>query len=49
MKNDTKFFNYNISYKSFDAKFLHSNFNKTDEFIRVYNETRFLVLFGSEK
>ena len=40
---------YNISYKSFDAKFLHSNFNKTDEFIRVYNETRFLVLFGSEK
>ena len=41
---------FNISYKTFiGAKPLRIRFNKVDEFIRVYNGTRYLVLFGSEK
>ena len=28
---------------------LRIRFDKTDEFIRVYDETRYLVLFGPEK
>ena len=31
------------------AKPLHIMFNKVDEFIRVYDGTRYLVLFGPEK
>ena len=38
----------NISYKSLIAKPLGIGFNKIDEFIRVYDETRYFVLFGSE-
>ena len=38
----------NISYKTLiDAKPLHVRFNKTDGFIRVYDEKRYLLLFGS--
>ena len=43
-------FVYNILYKSLiDSKLLCIRFNKIDGFIRVYNGTRYLVLFGSEK
>ena len=41
---------YNISYKSLiDSTPLHIRFDKIDGFIRVYDGTRYLVLFGSEK
>ena len=41
---------YNISYKSLiDSKHLSITFNKIDGFVRVYDGTRYLVLFGSEK
>ena len=41
---------YNISYKTLlDAKPLQIRFNKIDWIIRVYDGTRYLVLFGSEK
>ena len=41
---------YNISYKGFiDSKPLHIRFDRVDGFIKVYNGTRYLVLFGSEK
>ena len=41
---------YNNSYKSLiSAKPLHVRFDKIDGFIRVYDETRYLVLLGSEK
>ena len=40
----------NISYKNFiGAKRLRIGFDKIDGLIRVYDETRYLVLFGSEK
>ena len=32
-----------------DAKHLLISFDKIDRFIRVYDGTRYLVLFGSEK
>ena len=41
---------YNISYKTLvDAKPLCIMFDKIDVFIRVYDGTIYLVLFGSEK
>ena len=41
---------YNISYKSLiNSKSFRIRFNKTYGFIRVYDATRYLVLFGSEK
>ena len=41
---------YNISYKCLIGyKPLHIRFNKIDGFIGVYDGTRYLVLFGSEK
>ena len=41
---------YNISYKSLIySKPLRIRFNKIDGFIRVYDGTRYLVLFESEK
>ena len=42
---------YNISYKSLidSNKPLHIRFDKTDGFIKVYDGTRYLVLFGIEK
>ena len=41
---------YNISHKTFiGAKPLSIRFDKVNEFIRVYDGTRYLVLFGSEK
>ena len=41
---------YNISYKSLsDHKPLRIRVDKIDVFIRVYDGTRYLVLFGSEK
>ena len=42
-----KFLVYNISYKSLiDAKPLHIMLDKIDGFIRVYDWTRYLVLFS---
>ena len=41
---------YNISYKtSIGAKPMCVRFDKVHRFIRVYDGTRYLVLFGSEK
>ena len=41
---------YNISYKILiNSKPLRIRFNKIDELIKVYDGTRYLVLFGSEK
>ena len=41
---------HNISYKSLiDDKPLRTRFDKIDGFIRVYDLTRYSVLFGSEK
>ena len=41
---------YNISYKPFvGPKYLHITFDKTDGFIRIYDGTKYLVLFSFEK
>ena len=41
---------YNISYKTLiRAKPLYIRFDKTDGYTRVYDGTRYLVLFGAEK
>ena len=41
---------YNISHKNLvAAKTFRIRFDKIDVFIRVYDGTRYLVLFGSEK
>ena len=40
---------YNISYKYLNAKSLPIRCDKIDGFIRDYDGTRYLVLFGSEK
>ena len=41
---------YNISCKNLiDAELLHITFDKVNVFIRVFDETRCLVLFGLEK
>ena len=41
---------YNILYKNLiDSKSLRIRFDKIDGIIRVYDGTRYLVLFGSEK
>ena len=41
---------YNVSYKSLiDSKSLRTRFYKQDGFIRVYDGTRYLALFGIEK
>ena len=49
MKNHAVFFVYNISYKILTgAKLLCVRFNKVDRFIRGYDGTRFLTLFGLE-
>ena len=41
---------HNISYKILiGAKPLRTRFNKIDRFIRVYNETTYLILFGPKK
>ena len=41
---------YNISHKNWvAAKTFRIRFDKIDGFIRVYDGTRYLVLFGSEK
>ena len=39
---------YNISCKNLIAKPLGIRFNKIDEFVRVYDEAWYFVLFGSE-
>ena len=49
MKSYTKMFQF-VSYKTLiDAKPWRVRFCKTDRFIKVYDATRCLVLFGSEK
>ena len=41
---------YNITYRTLIGdKRLHIGFDKIDGFIRVYDGTRYLVLFGGEK
>ena len=41
---------YNISYKTLiGPKPLHIRFDKVDGFIRIYDGTTYLTLFGSEK
>ena len=41
---------YNIPHKFLtDSKSFQIRFDKIDGFIRVYDETRYLVLFGPEK
>ena len=41
---------YNISYKNLiDSNSLCIRFDKIDRFIRIYDGTRYLILFGSEK
>ena len=41
---------YDISYKTLiDSKLLRIRFDKINEFIRTYDGTRYLTLFGSEK
>ena len=41
---------YGISWKSLNsAKALHIMFDKVNRFIRDYNGTKYLALFGSEK
>ena len=41
---------YDILYKTLiDSKPLQIRFTKIDEFIRIYDGTRYLTLFGSEK
>ena len=51
MRNHTKIFKFiTIHTKTLvDAKLLCSRFNKIKGFIRVYDGTRHLLLFGSEK
>ena len=49
-KSNENFLVCNISYKNLIAvNLLHIRFDKTDEFIRVYYGTRYLVLFECEK
>ena len=41
---------YNISYKALiDPKPLRTRFDQIDGFIRIYDGTRYLTLFGSKK
>ena len=41
---------YNISYKRLiDSNSLRIRFDKIDRFIRIYDGTRYLILFGSER
>ena len=46
MKNHIKIFWFIAFHMKFGAKPLHIRFNKIGGFIRVYNGTRYLVLFG---
>ena len=49
-KSYKKFLVYDISYKTLiGTKPLRIRFNKVDGFIRIYDSTRYLVLFGPEK
>ena len=44
------YFDYDISFKTLiDPKSLRIRFDKIDGFIRIYDGTRYLTLFGSEK
>ena len=48
-KSHKNIFIYDISYKKLiDSKPLRIRFDKIDGFIRIYNGTRYLTLFGSE-
>ena len=41
---------YEISYKNLiGSNIFRIRFNKTDGFFRIYDETKYLTLFGSEK
>ena len=41
---------YNVSYKYLiNAKHLRIRFDKIERFIRIYDGTRYLILFGAEK
>ena len=49
MKNHSKIFYKMLCRTLIVPKQLHISFDKIDGFIRVYNGTRYLVLFGPEK
>ena len=54
ISSDEKFYEsifiYNVLYKALiGAKPLRIRFDKVDEFIRVYDRTRYLALFGPEE
>ena len=45
-----KYFDFDISYKTLiDPKPLRIRFNKIDGFLRIFDGTRYLTLFGCEK
>ena len=49
-KSQENIFIYDISYKTLiDPKPLRIRFDEIDGFIRIYDRTRYLTLFGSEK
>ena len=49
-KSCEKFLVHKISYKTLiDTKSLRTRFDKMDGFIRVYDRTRYVVLFGRGK
>ena len=49
-KSHENIFIYNISYKTLiDPKPLHIRLDQIDGFIRIYNGTTYLTLFGSEE
>ena len=48
-KNHTKYFYLSYFVWNFGIKPLLIKFNKIDGFLRVYDGTRYLVLFGPEK
>ena len=49
-KSNDNFLIYNISYKIlYGPKTFRIRFNKIDEFVRVYNGSRYLLFFGPEK
>ena len=50
MKNKKKYFNlWHFVKTLIGAKPLRIRFHKVDEIIRVYDGTRYLILFGGEK
>ena len=49
MRNNTKIFWFMTLHTKLCAKPLRTRFDKIDRFIKVYNGTKYLVLFGPKK